>query len=77
MTQRYIKAIMAAVALSAPMMVSGFAQAGAYGQHHLFPPSQSFAYGITNVACQWVMDENGKLHCWGSSGEQRHVNPHR
>jgi hypothetical protein len=78
MTQRNIKTIMAAVALSAPMMVSGFAQAGASGQNQLSPPSHGFAYGVTNVDCEWVMDDRGNLYCMGAPGEQeRHVSPHR
>lgn len=78
MTQRNIKTIMAAFALGAPMMVSGFAQAGAYNQSRLSPPSQGSAHGVTNVECEWVMDDRGNLYCMGVPGEQQqHVSPHR
>ena len=36
MTQRKITTIMAAIALSAPMMASGFVQAAPYGHDYLF-----------------------------------------
>ncbi len=78
MTQRNFKAIMAAFALGAPMMVSGFVQAGVFNQNHLSPPSHGFAYGVTNVDCEWVMDDRGNLYCMGAPGEQeRHVSPGR
>ncbi len=78
MTRRNIKTIMMAFALGAPMMVSGFAQAEAYNPNKLSPPSQGSAPGVTNMDCEWVMDDRGNLYCMGTPGEQQqHQNPRR
>jgi len=76
MTQRNLKSIMAAFALVAPMMVSGFVQAAApYGQNYLSPPSRGLAYA---VACEWVRDYRGNLYCVEVPGEQEfHTSPGR
>ena len=78
MTQRKIKTIMAAFALGAPMMVSGFVQAAPYSQNYLSTPSHGFAHGVTKVACEWVRDYRGNLYCVEIPGEQEHhVSLHR
>jgi hypothetical protein len=75
MTQRNLKSIMAAFALGAPMMVSGFAQAASYSQNYLSPPGHRLAYG---VACEWVRDDRGNLYCVEIPSEQEHrVSPSR
>lgn len=72
MTQRNIKTIMAAIALVAPMMVSGLVQAAPYSRNYLSYPSHGFAIGVTTVACEWVRDYWGKLYCVEIPGEQEH-----
>lgn len=69
MTQASIKTIMAAFALGAPMLVCGFAQAGVYGGNHLSAPSLGLADGVTNVDCEWLMDDKGNLYCAGTPAE--------
>jgi hypothetical protein len=76
MTRRNIKTIMAAFAVGAPMMVSGFVQAAPYLQDDVSP--HGFAHGVTNVACKWVTDDMGNFYCVGIPGDQQeHVSPHR
>ena len=75
MTQRNLKSIMAAFALVAPMMVSGFVQAAPHGQNYLSPPGHRLAYG---VVCEWVRDYRGHLYCVEIPSEQEyHVSPSR
>jgi hypothetical protein len=75
MTQRNLKSIMAAFALVAPMMVSGFVQAAPHGQNYLSPPGHRLAYA---VACEWVRDYRGNLYCVEIPSEQEHhVSPSR
>jgi hypothetical protein len=78
MTRRNIKTIMAAFAVGAPMMVSGFVQAAPCIQDYRSPPSRGFAHGVTNVACKWVTDDMGNFYCVGIPGDQQEqVSPHR
>ena len=77
MTQRNINTIIAALALGAPMVLFSTTQAGAYGQSFLSPSTHSFAR-LTNVACQWVRNENGEVVCLGSDNSQNtRVAPHK
>lgn len=78
MTQRNIKIIMAAIALGAPMMASGFVQAAPYSPRYLSPAGHGFANGVTNVACQWVRDYRGNVYCLELPNDQSyHTSPGR
>jgi hypothetical protein len=76
MTQRKITTIMAAIALSAPMMASGVAPAAPYSHDYLSPRGHGFANGVTNVVCVWVRDYRGNIYCVDNLGDpEHHVNP--
>ena len=78
MTHRKITTIMAAFALSAPMMVSGFVQAAPYSQNYLSPRGHGFANGVTNVVCQWVRDFRGNVYCLDLPNDpEYHTSPSR
>lgn len=68
MTQPNIKTIIAAIALCAPLMVPGFAQAGASSQSRSSPPSHDCANVVTKVDCEWALDDRGNLYCMGIPG---------
>ncbi len=78
MTQRKITTIMAAIALSAPMMASGFVQAAPYGHDYLSPRGHGFANGVTNVVCVWVRDFRGNIYCVDNPNDpEYHTSPGR
>ena len=71
MTQRNIKIIMAAIALGAPMMVSGFVKQRPIVRVTYLPRATASPMHH-NVACQWVRDYRGDVCCLELPNDQSH-----